>query len=127
MKRLENSINPKLMEPIRSVRELAAVYTEDVLEVLHNVAMFSQSDTARVTAANSLLDRAHGKPTQSVEIDGSRTKKFTLRDFYDMAGIEDAEYDVLAIEEDTPETVEVPAIGHTPPVAIEMYEDDILS
>lgn len=44
----------------------AAVYTKEMLLVLVGIANNSESDTARVAAANSILDRAHGKPTQTL-------------------------------------------------------------
>ena len=35
----------------------------------------AESETARIVAANSLLDRAHGKPRQAVEHSGSITRR----------------------------------------------------
>ncbi|MNR66468.1 hypothetical protein D3C85_1899720 [compost metagenome] len=37
---------------------------------------------ARVAAANALLDRGHGRPKQSVDIDARVTTPKTLNDFY---------------------------------------------
>ncbi len=45
----------------RTVAEMAATYTEEALEVLAQIMRTGNSDAARVNAANSLLDRAHGK------------------------------------------------------------------
>lgn len=55
-----------------SVMEAAQIYSEEALGVLASVMRDPEHPAAaRVSAANALLDRAHGKPTQSVELDGS--------------------------------------------------------
>lgn len=54
-----------------SIRDAAQQYSEAALQVLVDVATKSDSDAARVAAANSILDRAHGKPKQSVDVDAS--------------------------------------------------------
>lgn len=51
------------------IREAAQQYTEQALAVLVEVMTQGDSAAARVAAANSVLDRAHGKPKQSVEAD----------------------------------------------------------
>lgn len=63
-----------------SIKEIAGQYTESALETL--VAVM-QDDTAphsaRISAAREVLDRSHGKPTQSVEIDANvNTHKIDL-------------------------------------------------
>ena len=46
-----------------TLSELAGAYTEQALATLAEVMLDQeQTGTARVAAANSLLDRAHGKP-----------------------------------------------------------------
>lgn len=52
------------------IKEAAAVYTDEALAVLASIMHKSESDAARVAAANSLLDRGHGKPKQAVEHGG---------------------------------------------------------
>ncbi len=47
----------------KSLKELARVYTADALTTLAKIMMTSESDTARVSAANALLDRGYGKPS----------------------------------------------------------------
>lgn len=59
------------------IRAAASEYSADALAVLVQVATSSDSDAARVAAANSILDRAHGKPRQSVEVDASVTASIT--------------------------------------------------
>lgn len=52
------------------IREAAQEYTEEALKVLAEVMRMGDSAAARVAAANSILDRGHGKPKQSQEISG---------------------------------------------------------
>lgn len=52
-----------------TVRELAEAYAEEAISALVDVAR-NGSDGARVSAAVALLDRAFGKPAQSVEMSG---------------------------------------------------------
>lgn len=54
-----------------TLTDLALSYAEDAIQTLHAVATDKgQSGPARVSAANSILDRALGKPIQSVEHTG---------------------------------------------------------
>ncbi len=46
---------------------MARQHTSTALETLLEVAMASDSDAARVSAANALLDRGYGKPPQPME------------------------------------------------------------
>ena len=53
----------------RALAEMAKDHVEMALNVLLEVATAGQSEAARVSAANSLLDRAYGRPIQgTVEI-----------------------------------------------------------
>ncbi len=52
------------------IREAAQQYSDQALQVLVTVATKGESEAARVAAANAILDRAHGKPKQSVETSG---------------------------------------------------------
>jgi hypothetical protein len=53
----------------RDLASLAKEHVDLALSVLCEIASAGQSEAARVTAANSLLDRAYGKPIQgTVEI-----------------------------------------------------------
>jgi hypothetical protein len=47
-----------------TLEELARTHTETALAVLVEVAQHGQSEAARVSAANSILDRGYGKPRQ---------------------------------------------------------------
>ncbi len=52
----------------KRISELAKAYTSDALNTLSEIVNSkSASDSARVQAANSLLDRAYGRPIQQNE------------------------------------------------------------
>lgn len=53
------------------VKAAAAVYTEEALNALATIMRDSDSDQAKVAAIKELLDRAHGKPKQSMDIDAN--------------------------------------------------------
>lgn len=52
------------------IRDAAKEYSAQALQVLVQVATAGESEAARVAAANSILDRAHGKPSQAVKLGG---------------------------------------------------------
>lgn len=54
-----------------TLSELARAHTDVALAALVKVATKGESESARVAAANALLDRAYGKPRQSVEHSGA--------------------------------------------------------
>jgi len=56
---------PKLPDDVKHVRELAREYTGEAVKTLATV-MKTGSPNARVSAANSLIDRGWGKPEQSI-------------------------------------------------------------
>lgn len=47
-----------------TLKELAREYTDEALEALLDVLRNATSDGAKVQAANSILDRGYGKPSQ---------------------------------------------------------------
>lgn len=47
--------------------ELAKSYTDIAFSTLVDVAMNGSSDTARIAAANSILDRGYGRPKADLE------------------------------------------------------------
>lgn len=47
--------------------ELAKALAPEALDALASVMRTGQSEAARVSAANSILDRGYGKPVQAVE------------------------------------------------------------
>jgi hypothetical protein len=51
-----------------ALKEMASKYTETALNVLVEIMQDPEAPhVARVSAANGVLDRGHGKPTQSVD------------------------------------------------------------
>ena len=54
---------------LKYVREAAREHTLEAIETLVNVMLDpKENGSARVSAANSLLDRGFGKPSQSLEL-----------------------------------------------------------
>lgn len=61
------------------VKEAASVYSADAVETLAKIMKTaSLPAAARVAAANALLDRAHGKPKQSVDVDAAMNGALTV-------------------------------------------------
>jgi len=57
----------------KAKRELAAMaqdHAEQALRVLAEIMASGESDAARVSAANSILDRGYGRPFQAVKLSG---------------------------------------------------------
>ena len=54
------------------VKELAREWTETAINALVEVCKKGKDEKARVAAANALLDRAWGKPAQSVEVETTK-------------------------------------------------------
>lgn len=52
----------------QELQELAREHTPAAIAELARLAVGAESETARVAAINSLLDRGHGKPAQSLAI-----------------------------------------------------------
>ena len=61
------------------VKEAASVYTASAVAILAEIMQDPEHPAAaRVSAANALLDRAHGKPKQTVDVDGAMTGALTV-------------------------------------------------
>ena len=55
-----------------AVKEIAAEYGPEAISTLAEIMRSPEHPAAaRVSAANGLLDRAYGKPTQALEVDAS--------------------------------------------------------
>jgi hypothetical protein len=54
------------------LQEAAKVYTGEALETLRKICIKGESEAARVSAACALLDRAHGKPKQQLDLAGDQ-------------------------------------------------------
>lgn len=57
---------PKISE---DVKEAARAHTQKAIETLVNVLDFGDSSAAKVRAAEALLNRGWGTPTQSISVD----------------------------------------------------------
>ncbi len=55
---------------LKGIKELAQNNAELAIMALIRVAQHGKSESARVMAANSILDRGFGKPVQSTEVSG---------------------------------------------------------
>ena len=65
--RPKGSKNAATKEADATIGELARQHGADALAALVEIATGGTSEAARVSAANALLDRGYGKPTQHVD------------------------------------------------------------
>lgn len=62
------------------LKQLASEYTEGAVKTLVEVMQDREAPApARIAAANSLLDRSHGKPRQEIELSSSKVDKELLQ------------------------------------------------
>jgi hypothetical protein len=57
----------------REIKEIAQPYGPEAIATLAEIMRHSESEPARVAAANALLDRGYGKPSQTVAVDQTLT------------------------------------------------------
>ena len=57
-----------------TIGELARAHAEGAIAALVSIASSGVSESARVAAANALLDRGYGKPSQAMEVTGKDGK-----------------------------------------------------
>ena len=70
-----------------SIREAAQQYTDEALKTLVDVMGDETAPpAARVAAANSLLDRGHGKPRQELDVDHKGDLTHLIVKFVDSDG-----------------------------------------
>lgn len=60
----------------RAISEMAEKHGEAALQVLVDVAKEGESEGARVSAANAILDRAYGRPKQSMDMEHDLSDPF---------------------------------------------------
>lgn len=65
MARTKGAVSAKTKE----IQEMARKYAGDMVKVLCEIAKKGESEAARVSAANALLDRGYGKPKQVINGD----------------------------------------------------------
>jgi len=61
------------------VKATAQKYTAESIQVLATIMKTGESEQARIAAARELLDRAHGKPAQSVAVGGDPNNTTPIR------------------------------------------------
>lgn len=67
---------------IAEVRDLARAHTEDAIKALVRIVTSGESEAARVSAAQALLDRGWGKPSQSIDIGGQQDNPLKVVQVY---------------------------------------------
>lgn len=61
------------------VKEAAQAFTADAIQTLAEIMRSTEHPAAaRVSAASTLLDRGHGKPKQSMDLDANVEGNFTV-------------------------------------------------
>lgn len=60
------------------VKQAAQQYTEEALLTLSEIMRSGANEQARISAANSLLDRGHGKPSQAIAGDPDQPLKLEV-------------------------------------------------
>ncbi len=57
----------------RPLRELAALHSEDCIDVLVELRDHAEAEQVRLAAANALLDRGHGRPRQEIDMNAGQS------------------------------------------------------
>jgi hypothetical protein len=57
---------PRKTEQLVEIEQLARQYAPQAMEALVKIAMSGKTDSARVAAATAILDRAFGRPAQTL-------------------------------------------------------------
>lgn len=63
----------------RELREIAREYTAEAVQTLAGIMRKSDSDQARALAADKILDRGHGKPSQIIAGDKENPIEVVIR------------------------------------------------
>ena len=94
---------PAGMDPgIAHVRELARQFTPEAIETLVEIRGDpKQSGSARVAAANSLLDRGWGRPDQSVSIEHGQSLLSILDELERRSDMREVQGEVLDEDNET--------------------------
>ena len=83
---------------VKEVQDLARQHTTDAIKTLVAICKRGQSEAARVAAASAILDRAYGKPTQTVNTNVRRSPVQFTDD--ELAAIAAGSSEGDAVEED---------------------------
>jgi len=68
------------------IREAAAKHTVAAIAEIVRIMTHSENDTARLAAANAILDRAYGKPAQAIIGDATQPVTLVLKWANDCGG-----------------------------------------
>jgi hypothetical protein len=71
---------PKKTETLLEVEALARKYAPQALDVLLKIATEGKSDSARVAAATAILDRAFGRPRQTLQAQNESNVQYFISD-----------------------------------------------
>lgn len=61
------------------VKAVAGQYTQEAIEALVTIFRTSENDSAKVAAIKEILDRAHGKARQAVDMDANLNGQVVTR------------------------------------------------
>jgi hypothetical protein len=71
---------PKKTEQVIEIEAMARQYAPQAMEALVKIAMTGKSDSARVAASIAILDRAFGRPRQSLEAKNASNVQYFISD-----------------------------------------------
>jgi hypothetical protein len=71
---------PKKTETLLEVEALARQYAPQAMEALVKIATPGKSDSARVAASIAILDRAFGRPRQTLEAKNASNVQYFISD-----------------------------------------------
>lgn len=90
--RKKGATSPTMREHKRTLSEMAREHAPEALKTLLHIAKSGESESARVTAANAILDRGYGRPTQAHEHTGANGGPIPI---VDLTNITDDQLTVL--------------------------------
>jgi len=71
---------PKKTEQLVEIEQLARQYAPQAMEALVKIAMTGKTDSARVAASIAILDRAFGRPRQTLEAKNASNVQYFISD-----------------------------------------------
>jgi hypothetical protein len=71
---------PKKTEQLVEIEQLARQYAPQAMEALVKIAMSGKTDSARVAASIAILDRAFGRPRQTLEAKNASNVQYFISD-----------------------------------------------
>jgi hypothetical protein len=71
---------PKKTEQVIEIEAMARQYAPQAMEALIKIATSGKSDSARVAAATAILDRAFGRPRQTLQDQSESNVQYFISD-----------------------------------------------